>query len=364
MSHAARLARYSEVSSSLALLSDRKLGRLVDDADSAGSGIGGTSAVAGVAGVPVFVKRVPLTDTERRPGSVMSTANLFGLPVFCQYGVGSPGFGAWRELAANVMTTGWVLARRTEAFPLLYHWRVLPGAAALPEELAEVEAAVAYWGGSPAVRERISALAGASASVVLFSEHIPQVLPAWLGGQLSLGPQAVASACTMLERSLRAGLSFMNENGLLHFDAHFGNIVTDGQRLYFADLGLATSPRFDLSAAEADFAARHLSHDVCYALTQLVNWLVSNVCGVADPATAGPVERNDYIRRCAVGTQVVDAPAAVAAVISRYAPAAVVMNDFYWDLFGKSRATPYPAADIKRAMPPGRGKITAAGLAS
>jgi len=60
----------------------------------------------------------------------------------------------------------------------------------------------------------------------------------------------------------------------------------------------------------------------------------------------------------------VDAPAAVAQVITRHAPAAVVMNDFYWDLFGKSRATPYPAADIKRAMPHGSGKITAAGLAS
>ncbi len=350
MSHAARLARYSEVSSSLALLSDRWLGRLVDGAGSTGSGIGGTSAVVDVGAVPVFVKRVPLTDLERRPGSVMSTANLFGLPVFCQYGVGGPGFGAWRELAANAVTTGWVLARRTEAFPLMYHWRVLPGAAALADELADVEGAVAYWGGSPAVRERISALAGASASVVLFLEYIPQVLRAWLGGQLGRGQEAVAAACTMLERSLRAGLAFMNGNGLLHFDAHFGNILTDGQRLYFADLGLATSPRFDLSAAESEFVGRHLSHDVCYALTQLVNWLVSNVCEVAVPATGGPVERNDYIRRCAAGAQVVDAPAAVAEVIRRYAPAAVVMNDFYWDLFGKSRATPYPAVDIKRAM--------------
>jgi hypothetical protein len=293
---------------------------------------------------------VPLTDTERRPGSVMSTANLFGLPVFCQYGVGGPGFGAWRELAANAVTTGWVLARRTEAFPLMYHWRVLPGAAALAEELADVEGAVAYWGGSPAVRERISALAGASASVVLFVEYIPQVLRGWLGDQLGRGQEAVASACTMLERSLRAGLAFMNGNGLLHFDAHFGNILTDGQRLYFADLGLATSRRFDLSAAESDFVGRNLSHDVCYALTQLVNWLVSNVCGVASPATGGPVERNDYIRRCASGAQVVEAPATAAEVIRRYAPAAVVMNDFYWDLFGKSRATPYPAADITRAI--------------
>ena len=148
----------------------------------------------------------------------------------------------------------------------------------------------------------------------------------------------------MVERTLRARLAFMNGNGLLHFDAHFGNILTDGQRLHSADLGLATSPRFDLSAAESDFVGRHLSHDVCYALTQLVNWLVSNVCGVAAPATGGPVERNDYIRRCAAGAQVVDAPAAVAEMIRRYAPAAVVVNDFYWDLFGKSRATPYPAA--------------------
>lgn len=350
MSRAARLARYGEVSGSLMLLSDRQLGQLVDEAGTAGSGIGGSSAVGDVAGVPVFVKRVPLTDLERRPGCVMSTANLFGLPVFCQYGVGSPGFGAWRELAANAVTTSWVLAGRTAAFPLMYHWRVLLGAAELADELQDVDGAVAYWGGSAAVRERIRALAGASASVVLFLEYIPQVLHSWLGSQLGCGPEAVAFACTMVERSLRAGLAFMNANGLLHFDAHFGNILTDGQQLYLADLGLATSPRFDLSAAESDFTGRHRSHDVGYALTQLVNWLVSNVCGVAVPAVGGPAERNDYIRRCAAGAEVVDAPAAVAEVIRRYAPAAVVMNDFYWDLFGKSRATPYPAADISRAL--------------
>jgi hypothetical protein len=65
------------------------------------------------------------------------------------------------------------------------------------------------------VTERIGALAGASASVVLFLEYIPQVLRAWLGGLLGRGPEAVAAACTMLERNLRAGLAFMNRNGLL-----------------------------------------------------------------------------------------------------------------------------------------------------
>jgi hypothetical protein len=57
------------------------------------------------------------------------------------------------------------------------------------------------------VRERISALAGASASVVLFLEYLPQVLRAWLGGLLGRGPQAVAAARPMLERRLRADLA-------------------------------------------------------------------------------------------------------------------------------------------------------------
>jgi hypothetical protein len=127
MSPGERVSRYSDVSSALALRSDRQLGELVEQAQVLGSGIGGTSVVLDVDGVAVFAKRVPLTDLERRGDNVMSTANLFGLPAFCQYGVGSPSFGAWRELVANTMATNWVLAGRSASFPLLYHWRVLPG---------------------------------------------------------------------------------------------------------------------------------------------------------------------------------------------------------------------------------------------
>ncbi|MFG1706924.1 hypothetical protein ACFLIM_27400 [Nonomuraea sp. M3C6] len=99
------------------------------------------------------------------------------------------------------------------------------------------------------MRERLEAVASASASIVLFLEYIPQNLYDWLATQLATG--AVTSAYTMVERRLRTDVAFMNANGLLHFDAHYRNILTDGQRLYFADLGLATSPRFDLSADES-----------------------------------------------------------------------------------------------------------------
>lgn len=117
-----------------------------------------------------------------------------------------------------------------------------------------------------------------------------------------------------------------------------------------ADLGLATSPRFELSRDESEFVVRNMSHDLCYALTRLVNWLVTHVCGVPDPASGGPGDRNEYIRRWAAGAEPSGVPVGAAEIIGRYAPVAVVINDFYWDLFGDSRATPYPVEEIGRAM--------------
>jgi hypothetical protein len=98
----ARLSACATASSRLALRSDLALQRAVDQAPRARPGIGGTSATVEAGGVRVFVKQVPVTGRELRPGNVRSTANLFGLPGFYQYGLGSAGFGAWRELAELV----------------------------------------------------------------------------------------------------------------------------------------------------------------------------------------------------------------------------------------------------------------------
>jgi hypothetical protein len=189
-------------------------------------------------------------------------------------------------------------------------------------------------------------MATASASLVLLLEQIPQNLREWLAGRLAAGPDAVAAACAMVDRHLRTDVAFMGANGLLHFDAHFGNILTDGHRLYFADLGLAASSGFDLTTDERDFLAVNADHDTGYAARELVNWMVANVVGTAGET----IERYRYIRRCAEGARPTGIPEPIAELISRYAPAAVVMNDFYWDFYGVSRATPYPAQKLAQAM--------------
>lgn len=348
MSRGARLTAHSAVSTSLALCSDRALRELVDSAVPAGSGIGGKSALLEVAGTPVFVKRVPLTDLERQPEHVRSTANLFELPVFCQYGIGTiggPGFGAWRELAVHTMTTNWVLAAEYEGFPLMHHWRVLPDSTPLPEELADVERAVAYWGGGSQVRRRIRALQQSSASVALFLEYIPQNLHQWLGTQVEAGDQAASRACVMVERELAAGTSFMNSRGLLHFDAHFENILTDGRRLYFADYGLAISSGFELSQDEADFFDRHQTYDRCYTATYLVHWLVTALYGYQREDQEG---RYALVRAHAEGKRPTGIPEEAAAILARHAPTAAVMSDFSRKFQRQSRQTPYPLEEIRQ----------------
>ncbi|MGW6928826.1 hypothetical protein ACWGE0_02105 [Lentzea sp. NPDC054927] len=126
----------------------------------------------------------------------------------------------------------------------------------------------------------------------------------------------------MVEREMAAGVEFMNSHGLLHFDGHFQNILTDGERLYFADYGLAISSRFDLSEEETAFFAENQDYDRHYTATHLVMWFAY-----------------------ALRSQGV--PPRVMEILSRHNATAAVMKDFYRRFQHESRRTPYPAEDLR-----------------
>jgi hypothetical protein len=320
---------HETVSAFLAARNDVELAALVDSGRAGIVGVGGGQVVLDVGGVPVFAKRIPLTDREL--AHPRSTANLFDLPAFCQYGIGSPCFNAWRELAANLIVTDGVLSGETESFPLLHHWRVLPGRPPIAPEHADIDGTVTRFGGSPAMRVRLEALAAASHSLVLFFEYLPDSLRSWLAHD----PAIKAAA---LERRLAEIVAFLRSRQLLHLDGHFDNLRADGERICLTDFGLATSPHFDLSPAERDFVRRNATHDAGYAAMRLVNWLVTAVCG----ASSTPSARNEYVARCAAGTIPAEVPPPVAAILTRHAPTAARMNSFYWQLFDGDMSAEYP----------------------
>ncbi|GAA1937783.1 protein kinase [Kitasatospora viridis] len=343
--HAARLAAYRTAATRLSLLSDRRLGELVASAQPVGSGIGGRSAELEVDGTRVFVKRVPLTDVEARPANVRSTANLFRLPTFYQYGAGSAGFGAWRELAVHTMTTNWVLGREYEGFPLMYDWRVLPDSPpeGFVDEFGGIDGAVAHWEGSHAVRERLEAIGRSSHSLVLFLEHVPQTLAAWLHElPQQAAPTGTESPYAWVEESLAQGAAFMSSRGLVHFDAHFRNVLTDGRLIYFADFGLALSSGFELSTAEQRFLTDHLVYDRHYTTNHLIrHHLVDRV--------RGDREKDVFLQEWIAGRRPDSVPPEIAAIIDRHAPAAVVLDGFFRRLLSERKRTPFPGPELDRA---------------
>jgi hypothetical protein len=290
-----------------------------------------------VDGVRVFVKRVPLTDLELRPENMRSTANLFGLPLFYQYGVGSAGFGAWREPAAHLMANSWVLRGEYAGFPLLYHWRILPDEppTGFVDGLGGVEGAVAHWEGSAAVRGRLEAIGRSSASLVLILEHVPHTLAAWLGEH--------REAVSWAEEAVTRGAAFMSSRGFVHFDAHFLNLLTDGRQVYFADFGLALSSAFELASEEADFLTDHLVCDRCYIPTHLLRHHL--VEGLSEG-----VGLRTFLRDWTAGRRPAGIPPQTAAIIDRHTRTALVFDDFTHGLLTRTKRTPFPAQEARAAL--------------
>jgi hypothetical protein len=258
----------------LAGLDDEGLEGLLQRSSAATARFGGRTAHLAVGKVRVFCKLIPLTFLEAEPRNYRSTANLFQLPSYYQYGIGSVGFGAWRELAAHMLASDWVASGKQEQFPLMHHWRIVqfPGVASVDSEAdAYLAHAAAHGIDESAIRERLFSLRAATCHIAIFSEHFPQTLSEWLIDQLQGAFPSAAAAVSFTEERAREAFDFMSSTNFIHFDAHLDNILTDGVRLYFADFGLALHDSFDLTQNERSFLADHTEYDKARFASSMVH---------------------------------------------------------------------------------------------
>lgn len=327
-------------------MNDESISALLEQGTSLHSGWG-TSVKLDIDGVPIFVKKVPLNEIEGKPENIRSTENLFGIPLYYQYGVGSGGFSVWRELSAHIMSTEWILSRENGNLPLMYHWRIINNSdEKTPLDEEELKNYVKYWGDSSAIGERVRANHDASAYVALFIEYIPDTLNSWLSKKLSKGDGSIDKAIEMVERNLIETITFINSKGILHFDAHFHNILTDGEHLFFSDFGLATSSQFSLSQEEIKFFQNHQNYDRCYVVMTLTDWIISSLFGK---------DRCDVVlQEYADGKTPLLLPAALtpylSSIVKRYAPITLRMNKFFEALREKTKQEPYPSVELDQLL--------------
>jgi hypothetical protein len=147
----------------------------------------------------------------------------------------------------------------------------------------------------------------------------------------------------MVENNLNEITSFINSRGLLHFDAHFMNILTDGHCLYFSDFGLALCNRFELSEAESEFFKKHHNYDRCYTMAYFIEWILTELFGAENWFTGN---YNNILHEYAAGQGRPLTPS-IKKMVMRYVPIAVVMNEFFLKL-KESKNTPYPTSELDR----------------
>ena len=236
----------------------QRLGRLSDDAlmawrDATAPAEGwGAHRVLSLDGVPVFAKS--LVVTERELEDPLGTRNVHGLPLVYSYGMGSAGFRAGRELALHNKATQWVLEGACPHFPLTYHHRLLPaGPRASRLSPEAIDAQVASWNGAESVRQLLEARNAATHELFLVMEFVPHVLRSWFGDRPDAAPR-------FIEQMISTG-RFLAEQGVVHFDAHAGNILTDGTDFFLTDFGLGMDQAFELRPEEEAFRARHTHYD-------------------------------------------------------------------------------------------------------
>jgi hypothetical protein len=248
-----RRQAYFKLSADIAQLDNEQLRALLGQNASKAPGSGwGANQTLTFDQSKVFVKRVPVTDLEY--GHLFSTKNLYHLPTYCNYGLVSIGFNIFRELLTHIKTTQWVLAGEIATFPLMYHYRIIPFSG--PQtglDRAQLRTYVERWGNNKNVGKYAVDRANANHELVLFLEYIPHILGTWLAEHPSQLQQLWNDLCTTID--------FLRTKRIVHFDAHFHNVLTDGKQTYLTDFGLVLDQNFALTQEEELFLERHELYD-------------------------------------------------------------------------------------------------------
>ncbi|QLE55340.1 hypothetical protein [Nostoc sp. TCL26-01] len=263
-----RRKKYFHLSSQIAQLDNPQLHSLFDNSEMNESSTGwGMNHVIVLGKSQVFVKRVPVTNIEF--DNQFSTRNLYDLPTYCNYGFGSTGFGVFRELVTHIKTTNWVLAGEIATFPLMYHYRIIPSSGQRADvDSLRLKSYVEYWGNSANAGNYLLDRAKANYELVLFLEYIPHVLETWL--------RENSSTLEKTLDELRTTITFLRTKEIIHFDAHFRNILTDGEQTYLSDFGLVLDKNFTLTKEEESFFEQNKFYDYGEILRNLGHLIQSS----------------------------------------------------------------------------------------
>ncbi len=139
-----------------------------------------------------------------------------------------------------------------------------------------------------------------------------------------------------VDEQLNAITTYMKSQDLVHFDAHFENILTDGELLYFSDFGLSLSSKFDLTTEEVEFLNQHKNYDQYCSSVSLLHCIITSIFGKEKWES----HLREYLKK-GVGNTLPN----IDNIIKKYSHIAMIMDEFFRNL-QKNKTTLYPKLQL------------------
>ena len=244
-----RLKKYGKTSDALHYMCTDNLTKLILS-NVVGQGYGVNSVIT-INHTKIFIKAIPVTKTDL--SNMYDTSNIHNLPMYYNYGVGSAGFGCWRELAFHIKASNYVINEQCPNFPILYHYRIIESKqiAAKSKKYKFEKESFEYWGGNKNIEVYLKERSNTNYFIVLCLEYFP----------ITVYEINLIEKTKWYMSQISTIITFLKKHEVIHFDAHPGNLVTNGKILILTDFGLVLDKSFNLAKPEIAFFNKNTNYD-------------------------------------------------------------------------------------------------------
>lgn len=245
-----RIKNYHNLSNTLTLLSNAQVKNFFEAKEN-------DDKIIKIDNINVFVKKIPIADLFYQ--NQFETGNLYKLPLFYNFGIGSVGISPWRELALHLKTTNFVLTNQCSSFLLLYHYRIIEDDYDMYSE-EYIKSQSKGFHNYKQIKYYLKDRAMSRHKIVLFLEYIPHNLYEY--GNFRNEVFKHLDYTKKYYEQAKIIISFLNRKKIYHFDAHTGNFIVDNKgKLYLTDFGLAVDEDFNLTNDERKLLKYNKKYD-------------------------------------------------------------------------------------------------------
>ena len=234
------------------------------------------NSYAKISGYDVFMKKIPLTTLEYN--NMFDTSNLYNLPTFYNYPIGSAGINCFRELTMHIKTTNWVLEGKMKNFIMMYHYRIIKKENHIIDEIQKEninKKVKTKWNNNKNIKNYLMERLNAPYEIIVVMEYFPITLNEWLKQDIT--------NVYLYEKQIYPLLNFLQEQHVIHFDSHSKNVVVSKEGIiYMIDFGLVLDLEFNLTKEEIKLFRKNTMFDYGLSIMNILLPLLDHTIYIKD----------------------------------------------------------------------------------